>query len=127
MLRERRHRRARRGDVRAGATIRRPIHDSAAVLDRLAREDFEPLIGRLLTLEWANGSAQLEVSEARAIRSPSPRAVPPFALVLRSGSGWRGDQGMYRLTHPALGPIDLFLVPIGPDATGGLCYEAVFN
>ena len=95
------------------------------MLDKLTREDFEPLIGRSLTLEAANGSTQAEVAETRSIANPSPRAAP-FALVLRIRAPW-GGQGLYRLAHPTLGPIDLFLVPVGPDGKGGTCYEAVFN
>ena len=95
------------------------------MLDQLTREDFEPLLGQSLTLEAANGATQAEVAEARAIANPSPRAAP-FALVLRVRTPW-GGQGLYRLVHPSRGPIDLFLVPIGPDGKGGVCYEAVFN
>lgn len=35
-------------------------------------------------------------------------------------------QRIYRLSHPDMGDIDLFLVPLGPDETGML-YEAIFN
>jgi hypothetical protein len=35
-------------------------------------------------------------------------------------------QRIYRLTNETLGTLELFLVPIGPDADG-MRYEAVFN
>jgi hypothetical protein len=35
-------------------------------------------------------------------------------------------QRIYRLQHEELGQLELFLVPIGPDADG-MCYEAVFS
>ena len=35
-------------------------------------------------------------------------------------------QGIYRVDHDKLGPLDLFLVPIARDKTG-VSYEAVFN
>ena len=35
--------------------------------------------------------------------------------------------GSVEAVSPTRGPIDLFLVPVGPDAQGGVCYEAVFN
>jgi hypothetical protein len=95
------------------------------MLDQLTREDFEPLLGQSLKLEAANGATQAEVAETRAIANPSPRAAP-FALVLRVREPW-GGQGLYRLSHPTRGAIDLFLVPVGPDGKGGTCYEAVFN
>ena len=49
-----------------------------------------------------------------------------FTLLFRGAlPGWL-PQRIYRLRHPALGELDIFLVPLGPDA-GGFRYEAVFN
>ena len=50
----------------------------------------------------------------------------PFSLVFRSPPGAPLPQRIYRLHHEELGALDLFLVPIGPDADGML-YEAVFS
>ena len=36
-------------------------------------------------------------------------------------------QATYALAHDELGPMDLFLVPIGHDVEGNVQYEAVFN
>jgi hypothetical protein len=36
------------------------------------------------------------------------------------------EQKIYRLDHPALGPLDLFLVPIARDQAG-VQYEAIVN
>lgn len=36
------------------------------------------------------------------------------------------NQHIYRLKHPVLGSLDLFLVPVAGDASG-FFYEAVFN
>ena len=58
-------------------------------------------------------------------RPGAPRAEP-FSLVF-SASGSVLDQRTYRLEHPVLGALDIFLVPIGPDADGRIRYEAVFN
>jgi hypothetical protein len=35
-------------------------------------------------------------------------------------------QATYRLDHPALGALEIFLVPLGPKS-GGMRYEAVFT
>jgi hypothetical protein len=35
-------------------------------------------------------------------------------------------QKIYPLEHEALGKLEIFLVPIGPDEAG-MCYEAVFS
>ncbi len=96
------------------------------MLDNLRQEDFLPLIGRLIEVDLHGIRVQLEVKEAAAINSPSPRATPSFHIVLRSGVDLRLTQGMMRFHHPDLGVLDLFAVPIGPDGKG-LCYEIIFN
>ena len=50
----------------------------------------------------------------------------PFSLVFRSPPGAPLPQRIYRIHHDELGALDLFLVPIGPDADG-MRYEAVFS
>jgi len=96
------------------------------MLDRLRREDFEPLIGERIKVTSGDASAELEVAEASSLKSPSPRETPPFRLILRSREGWRAPQGMFHVDHPTLGTLEMFAVPIGPDAQG-LCYEILFN
>ena len=96
------------------------------MLESLRKEDFEALVGRTLKVTTDASSTELELAEARELKSPSPRATPPFRLILRSRSGWRAAQGMFRVEHPTLDVIEMFAVPIGPDAVG-LCYEVVFN
>jgi hypothetical protein len=54
----------------------------------------------------------------------APRA--PFSLVFRGGPDSPLSQRIYRLEHEQLGSLDLFLVPLGPDAAGQR-YEAVFT
>ncbi len=95
------------------------------MLDILTAAEFEPLLGQSLSLEFGNDTHALELAEVRAIQNPSPRAAP-FALLLRGPRDNALPQGMYRLHHPAHGAIDLFMVPLGPDARG-LCYEIIFN
>ena len=54
-------------------------------------------------------------------------AVRPFSLIFRGPMQPILQQQIYRLECEGLAePVDLFLVPIGPDA-GGMRYEAVFN
>ena len=97
------------------------------MLDQLKLEDFEPLLGQTLRLGDGNTHIALELAEARALKSPSPRAAPSFALILRENDASRSfGQGLYRLEHPTLGDIDLFVVPVGSDGRG-MCYEVTFN
>ena len=55
----------------------------------------------------------------------SPR-LQNFSLVFRGPMSPLLPQRIYRLSHSKLGPLDIFLVPIGPDQAG-MQYEAVFN
>jgi hypothetical protein len=96
------------------------------MLDRVSKEDFEPLVGQKVKVYQGDSSADVEVKEVVAMRSPSPRATEPFRIVLRSGDGWVATQGTFRVEHPTLGDLELFAVPIGPDGQG-LCYEIIFN
>lgn len=50
----------------------------------------------------------------------------PFSLVFRSRGPAGLPQRIYRVEHPRLGVLDLFLVPLGPDDVG-MRFEAVFN
>ena len=96
------------------------------MLDRVSKEDFEPLVGQKVKVYQGDSSADVEVKEVVATSSPSPRATEPFRIVLRSRDGWVATQGIFRIEHPVLGELELFAVPIGPDVEG-LCYEIIFN
>ena len=50
----------------------------------------------------------------------------PFSVLFRGPAEPLLTQRIYRLEHPALGPLDLFLVPVGREPDG-LRYEAVFT
>lgn len=96
------------------------------MLDTLSAADFQALIGQEIDVDAHGQRVKLEVATAAPIPSPSPRAQPPFHLILKSRTNWRGSQGTFRLHHPRLGAIDVFTVPIGPDGSG-FCYEVTFN
>lgn len=96
------------------------------MLDRLSLEDFSPLIGSEVEVIAYGKQARLKVKEAAVIKSPSPRAAPPFHLVFAAPPAWRVPQGLFRVTHPQLGEIELFAVPIGPDGES-FNYEVIFN
>lgn len=96
------------------------------MLDVLTAEDFEACAGKPLSLALGEESIVVEIADVRRLKSPSPR-TQPFAVMLRhNGAKRAGPQGIYRLELPERGTIELFVVPVGPDAVG-MCYEAVFN
>jgi hypothetical protein len=67
----------------------------------------------------------IEVNEL-PFRERAPRA-DPFSLVFTGPSTVQFQQGVYPLEHEALGRLEVFLVPIQPDADGLPRLEAVFN
>lgn len=52
--------------------------------------------------------------------------VYSFSLVFRGPSGKPLEQGMFRVTHPSIEPMDLFVVPVGEEG-GERIYQAVFS
>ena len=57
---------------------------------------------------------------------PHALRAAPFSVILRGPREAGLQQQTYAVEHPRLGVIELFLVPLGPDAEGAR-YEATFN
>jgi len=91
---------------------------------------FAPSVGTKFRVSWGTEeSVELELVSAvpfpKGMRKGAARE--PFTLTFRSpGKQAFLQQGTYRLDHEAHGELHVFLVPVGPDATGMLL-EAVFN
>ena len=76
-----------------------------------------------------DGSAlPVELIEVRDLgaRTVEGVTIENYALVFRSRDKTHVPQGIYGIEHEALGLLELFLVPIGPDEVG-MRYEAIFN
>lgn len=95
------------------------------MIKQLTCEDFATLPKGSLSLEHDGQRIQLQVVETRALPSGSPRQNP-FALVLIGPASPLLPQGIYGLLHPQHGRLDLFMVPIGSDASHTR-YEIIFN
>jgi hypothetical protein len=100
------------------------------VLETLTRHDFERRLGQGFRLALSAAEALdltlIEVREAMAGGLGSPHRAP-FSVVFRGGPRTRHlPQQIYDLTHPELGTLSIFIVPIGPDSEG-MRYEAVFT
>ena len=63
----------------------------------------------------------IEVTE----KSESPQ-VEQFFLIFRGPFTPHFQQGTYAFEHEKVGTLDLFAVPLGPDAKG-VTYQVVFN
>jgi len=102
--------------------------------DSMTFEQFSAHVGspfRLLGVADDVGGPALELIEATSLRQEDERRdnalrQEPFSLVFRGSTDLVLPQSIYRLSHETLGDLEIFLVPIGPDAQG-MRYEAVFN
>lgn len=96
------------------------------------RETFAPHVGTTFALRAArpDGPAtevDLVLEEATAAPAPTgDRGRPPFSLVFRGPAEPLLPQATYPLGHEQLGDFEIFLVPIGRDASAAR-YEAVFT
>jgi hypothetical protein len=68
-----------------------------------------------------DGLVLVEVSERRA-----DSRQETFSLLFRGSADRALTQATWRLGHPVLGDLHIFLVPVGQDERGRY-YEAVFN
>lgn len=89
---------------------------------------FDPYVGSAFHVRTEAGSPPLQLSEVR--RLPAQPGAPreePFVLTFCGPPDTPLAQRTHALEHPEAGVVEIFLVPIGPDGTGALGYEAVFN
>jgi hypothetical protein len=106
-------------------------------LTTLGAADFAPLVGTPWRVVGAGPNAAsgpvadlsqplaLELVEVTTAGGGTP-GRKSFSLVFRGAQGRPLPQRIYHLEHDTLGSLEIFLVPIRPDARGPL-FQAVFN
>ncbi len=103
------------------------------MLETFTVETFTPHVGSVFRVVFEDGNffelalasaAELGSASAREWSKTSGRA--PFTLEFLGPKEHYLPQGTYRLEHPKLEPLEIFLVPIGPDERA-MQYEAVFT
>lgn len=88
---------------------------------------FEPLVGSRFTLRLGDaGDLPAQLVEARTGQSEPLNGRQPFSLTFVTTQEAALPQSIYRVEHPGLGEMDLFLVPVAR-TTAGLHLEAVFS
>ncbi len=101
-------------------------------LESLTHEQFTERLGETFLLSLESGdrvAVQLvEVTPFPGPEAPSstPGRAEPFSVVFRGPPDLVVPQRIYRLENDRLGVIEIFLVPIGPDAEG-MRFQAVFG
>ena len=75
-----------------------------------------------------DSAVDAELVEARPLGGGAQVANrrAPFSLLFRATIKAPMPQRIYRVEHDAMGAYEIFLVPVGKDATGVL-YEAIFT
>ena len=88
-----------------------------------------PFVDTVFEMDLGDGAVEplTLISVTASSHAPCAGGRLPFSLVFRSTRpDFHAPQGCWLLRHATLGNVEVFLVPIGPDASG-MCYEAVFN
>ena len=98
------------------------------MLEHLTHESFRRHVDTPFRVEYAPAaSATLTLVEVTVLGGGAGAARrQPFSLLFRGPRAPVLPQRIYRLEHERMGALELFIVPLGPDAEG-LRYEAIFT
>ena len=100
------------------------------MLDRLTIDHFSKRVNETFALHIEGMDAfTLELIEVSPLGSAPADTMlrRAFSVIFRGPAEPVLLQQIYHLTHAEMDDLTLFLVPIGPDRTGGIRYEAVFT
>lgn len=99
-------------------------------LDELSPAHFEALVGERFTVTGVVGATAEEplALELVAVERLPPHSLraEPFSVAFRGPRAPRLAQQIQPLEHPALGRLELFLVPVAGDEAS-VTYQAIFN
>ena len=98
---------------------------AVADLAKLTIGDFSPHVGEAFDLDAGESAVPLKLAKVDAAGN-SGREGGAFSLIFVSEKGPWLAQGIYPVTHPALGSMEIFLVPVGPVSAGN-GYQAIFT
>jgi hypothetical protein len=96
------------------------------MLEGINHQSFESIIGESVELGFGEISFLAKVESVSLLQSSEKADRQPFSVVLQSQDSENHGQQTYQLSHPALGNLSLFMVPIGMNETG-IRYEIIFN
>lgn len=99
------------------------------MLETFTIETFTPRLGELFTLvvdESVRIPLKLTEVSPWGPEASRGRSRVPFSLVFHTVPEAVAPQAIYRVESETMEPMELFLVPLGPDERG-MRYEAVFT
>ena len=94
-------------------------------LEKLTAGSFSPRMQDKFTVASAPVPLDLVLTEVEEF-GPAPSGRNAFSLRFLGPVQPILPQAIYRLENAAMGPLEIFLVPLGPHQ-GGMRYEAVFT
>ncbi len=91
-------------------------------------EELDACLGEAFALTGGQTPLELRLIEIKRLADTpdGPAGRLPFSLLFRGPLEPVMPQRIYPLHNARIGEVELFLVPVGPDAEG-MCYEAVIN
>lgn len=95
-------------------------------LDKVKCEEFAACLNQDFEIVFTDGTLPVKLSEARPLGVRPESVREPFSLTFVAGRPLRLPQGIYKMRHPQLGEMEIFLVQLAADQTSGT-FEAVFN
>ena len=93
-------------------------------VDALTIDTFRPRLKEKFALTGPGPAIDLVLIEVEDLGKGCDRQA--FSLIFSAPSQPVKPQAIYRFDNPATGPLDIFLVPLGPEK-GVFRYQAVFN
>jgi hypothetical protein len=96
-----------------------------ADLAALKIDDFTPHLEAAFAMQTAGGVVPLKLVKVDPAGN-SGRSGGAFSLIFVAPKGPWLPQAIYPVTHPSLGVMEIFLVPIGPRQDGN-GYQAIFT
>lgn len=97
-------------------------------LSLIKADDFKSCLNEPLNIHFSESLMVSSVlTRITDLNSYSPLERGAFSIELQTtGDMTCRPQGIYRINHPVINNLDVFLVPIGRD-NNGMKYEAVFS
>jgi hypothetical protein len=98
---------------------------ATADLGALRIDDFTPHLDATFDMQAAGGVVPLKLVKVDPVGN-SGREGGAFSLIFVTPKGPWLPQAIYHVEHPALGTMEIFLVPVGPQPDGN-GYQAIFT
>jgi hypothetical protein len=110
------------------AWCRDEARNTLKMLEQLTHEYFQALLGRKFSVSMGSTVLELQLASCRDIPSPlrDKAERQAFSLIFHGPLQPVLPQRIHKLEGGPEGPLEIFLVPVGPDQQS-MRYEAIFT